>query len=122
MIRKANRGKAKRFTPIYHFLKCVVCSGCFQVLCCMTAYADKPMGVDSAYSIARSVINLIGILFIIIGITRFILSHAEENASSQTKAAIMIASGIAMIALGGIVIKIFNRNYALGGSSFTVKW
>lgn len=43
--------------------------------------------------------NVLGILFVIIGFVKLVISHAQEDAPGQQKAAMFIATGLVLILL-----------------------
>jgi predicted small integral membrane protein len=66
-------------------------------------YADPKSAAEEAIKGVLSVLylitNVIGILFVLIGLVRLVIAHSQEDAPGQQKAAMFIGTGIALILL-----------------------
>ena len=51
----------------------------------------------------RVIGSVAGALFVLVGIIRFVIAHANEDGPNQQKAALMIATGIALIIVVSII-------------------
>ena len=55
------------------------------------------------YGVVKIITTVIGAIFLLVGIVRFVIAHANEDGPSQQKAAMFIATGIALIAIGPVM-------------------
>ncbi len=65
-------------------------------------FASGPQGhstdvIKAILSIVYLIMNVVGILFVLIGFVKLIISHAQEDAPGQQKAAMFIATGLVLI-------------------------
>lgn len=70
----------------------------------MAAYPAVFAGGDHAEDVIAGILgvvylimNVLGIIFVIIGFVKLIISHAQEDAPGQQKAAMFIATGLVLI-------------------------
>lgn len=55
--------------------------------------------IDGVLSIVYLITNILGILFVIVGFVKLVIAHSQEDAPGQQKAAMFIATGVALIAV-----------------------
>ena len=55
--------------------------------------------IKGILSVVYLITNVLGILFVIIGFVKLVISHAQEDAPGQQKAAMFIATGLVLILL-----------------------
>ena len=55
--------------------------------------------IEGVLSIVYLITNVMGIIFVIVGFVRLVIAHSQEDAPGQQKAAMFIATGIALIAV-----------------------
>ena len=53
--------------------------------------------INAVLSILYLVANIVGIIFIAVGIVRFAMSHAQEDGPGQQKAIMMMATGVVLL-------------------------
>ena len=53
--------------------------------------------ISAILSVVYLIMNVLGIIFAIIGFVKLIISHAQEDAPGQQKAAMFIATGLVLI-------------------------
>ena len=72
--------------------------------------AGANAAITAVVRIIRVLLSALGALFIVLGVIKFTIAHAQEDSPSQQKAAMLIASGIALLIVGFIIGQIqFNR-------------
>ena len=73
----------------------------------MFAFAGGKKAAEDAFKIVIKAVRVIGsvsgALFVLVGIIRFVISHANEDGPNQQKAALMIATGVALIIVVSII-------------------
>ena len=62
--------------------------------------------ISSVVQIIMVLLSALGALFIVLGVIKFTIAHAQEDSPSQQKAAMLIASGIALLIVGFVISKI----------------
>lgn len=60
--------------------------------------------IKAVITVMKYICNIVGIIFALIGIVKFAISHANEDGPAQQKAAMMIATGIVLVVLGAVVL------------------
>lgn len=55
--------------------------------------------INGILTVVYLITNVLGILFVIIGFVKLVISHAQEDAPGQQKAAMFIATGLVLILL-----------------------
>ena len=55
--------------------------------------------INGILSVVYLITNVLGILFVIVGFVKLVISHAQEDAPGQQKAAMFIATGLVLILL-----------------------
>lgn len=55
--------------------------------------------INGILNVVYLITNVLGILFVIIGFVKLVISHAQEDAPGQQKAAMFIATGLVLILL-----------------------
>lgn len=66
--------------------------------CPMVFATDHSAEVITAIlSVVFLIMNVLGIIFVIIGFVKLVISHAQEDAPGQQKAAMFIATGLVLI-------------------------
>lgn len=55
--------------------------------------------ITGILSVVYLITNVLGILFVIVGFVKLVISHAQEDAPGQQKAAMFIATGLVLILL-----------------------
>lgn len=70
----------------------------------MPVYAEmKPAELAKLIrTIIRVICFIVGALFMIVGIVKFAISHANEDGPAQQKSIMMMATGVVLIVLGGM--------------------
>ena len=87
------------------------------VMCFMSVYvfaatgsgaaaSGTKAGIEAVVKIIMVLLSALGALFIVLGVIKFTIAHAQEDSPSQQKAAMLIASGIALLIVGFVVGKI----------------
>jgi uncharacterized membrane protein len=98
----ANRITSRRGAVIIATLCLMVC-----------AYAAAPFAfaagsasavIEGVVKIISMICNVVGIIFVLIGVVKVAIAHANEDGPAQQKAALMIATGIILIVLGATKI------------------
>ena len=75
-----------------------------------TSNAGANAAITAVVRIIRVLLSALGALFIVLGVIKFTIAHAQEDSPSQQKAAMLIASGIALLIVGFVIGQIqFNR-------------
>lgn len=75
-----------------------------------TSNAGANAAITAVVRIIRVLLSALGALFIVLGVIKFTIAHAQEDSPSQQKAAMLIASGIALLIVGFIIGQIqFNK-------------
>ena len=94
-----------------------------------TVFADDPAykASDSSKKVINGIVNVallvaivVGILLIIVGVIKFVVAHANEDGPGQQKAAMLLATGIALLLLGGI-FKALNLAEIVSNATSTVE-
>lgn len=67
-------------------------------------FADKELTegeqvINGILEIVGLITNVLGIIFVIVGFVKLVISNAQEDAPGQQKAAMFIATGLALILL-----------------------
>lgn len=55
--------------------------------------------IEGILAVVYLITNVLGILFVIVGFVKLVISHAQEDAPGQQKAAMFIATGLVLILL-----------------------
>ena len=58
---------------------------------------------NAIFNVLKTITTVIGAIFLIVGIVRFIIAHANEDGPNQQKAAMLIATGIALVIIGPVL-------------------
>ena len=75
-----------------------------------TSNAGANAAITAVVRIIRVLLSALGALFIVLGVIKFTIAHAQEDSPSQQKAAMLIASGIALLIVGFVIGQIkFNQ-------------
>ena len=73
----------------------------------MMAFCNGETARDTAFTaifnVLKTITTIVGAIFLIVGIVRFIIAHANEDGPNQQKAAMLIATGIALIIIGPVL-------------------
>ena len=75
----------------------------------MPVFADGniPKGAteafDAIFKVVAIITSIVAILFILVGLVKFITAHANDNGPDQQKAAMMIATGVGLLVLAGLI-------------------
>ena len=82
------------------------------MIVCPAAFANNTADtqtkvIEGILSIIYLIISVVGALFVVLGIVKLIIAHAQEDSPAQEKAAMFIASGIVLL-LAQVVIKGLN--------------
>lgn len=64
------------------------------------AFADGAAVINGVVQVVCKICTVVGVLFAIVGIVKFVISHANEDGPAQQKAALMIATGVVLVILG----------------------
>ena len=59
---------------------------------------------DLVKTVIKVICYVVGALFAVIGIVKLAIAHADDSGPEQKKAVMMIATGGALVALGGILV------------------
>ena len=61
--------------------------------------------------IVYNIVRIVGIIFIIIGLVKFVIAHANEQGPEQQKAAMMMATGVVLVLLPTILgaMKLYDK-------------
>lgn len=70
------------------------------------AMADAGQMIDAVVTIVSRIAQVVGVIFGIVGLLRFVIAHSNENAGDQQKAAMMIATGIILVVVPAILTAI----------------
>lgn len=96
----ADQNKTRRIAVVIATVCLLIC-----------AYAAAPFAFASAGAVIEGVVkivsmicNVVGIIFVLIGVVKIAIAHANEDGPAQQKAALMIATGIILIVLGATKI------------------
>ena len=74
------------------------------ILSCGAFANGKQQGVfDIIFKIAKYICGVLGVIFIMVGIMRYVIAHNNESGPDMQKAAQMLATGLVLIALGVVV-------------------
>ena len=87
------------------------------VVCVMSVFvfAENPSSltqngakeaIQTVVKIIMVLMSALGALFIVLGVIKFTIAHAQEDSPSQQKAAMLIASGIALFIVGFVISQI----------------
>lgn len=68
------------------------------------AFASAGAVIEGVVKIVSMICNVVGVIFVLIGIVKIAISHANEDGPAQQKAALMIATGIILVVLGATKI------------------
>ena len=60
--------------------------------------------IEGILKVVKLICNVVGILFAIVGIVKFVIAHANEQGPEQQKAAVMMATGLVLVLLGLLVL------------------
>ena len=74
--------------------------------------------VNGIYAYLKSFLVIIGVIFIIVGIVRLVMSF-QDNGSDQQKGIMMIATGIVLFSIG-VIIGLIDIHFAAPAGKFTV--
>lgn len=58
---------------------------------------------DAIFKVVSIITSIVAILFILVGLVKFITAHANDNGPDQQKAAMMIATGVGLLVLAGLI-------------------
>ena len=64
------------------------------------AYIGEDQIAEIVKTVLIAICSIVGGMFVIIGLIKFIISHANEDGPAQQKAIMMLATGIILIAVG----------------------
>lgn len=68
-------------------------------------YADTVDDVvDAVMKIVQIIAVAVGAIFVLVGIVKFAMAHANEDGPAQQKAILMLAAGIVLVLVGTIII------------------
>lgn len=78
------------------------------ISCCggMFVFAAEASAFESIFRVVKIITTVLGAIFLIVGIVKFVIAHANEDGPSQQKAAMMIATGIALVVIGPLMNQI----------------
>ena len=70
---------------------------------------------DDIANLVKTIVKVIcfiaGALFLIAGIVKYAISHANEDGPAQQKAIMMIATGAMLVALGGLLVNLIQGSW-----------
>ena len=110
-------------------LKIVLLFVLTQIMLTVNIFADDPnySASTSSKKVINGIVNVallvaivVGILLIIVGVIKFVVAHANEDGPGQQKAAMLLATGIALLLLGGI-FKALNLADIISNATSTVE-
>ena len=91
---------------------CVAAPVLFRLFGVEVAFAGGTEAAGSAINaiilVAKIICIVVGAIFVLMGIIKYAIAHANDNGPDMTRAATMLASGVVLILLGTIVIDILN--------------
>ena len=76
--------------------------------------------IQTVVKIIMVLMSALGALFIILGVIKFTIAHAQEDSPSQQKAAMLIASGIALFIVGFVISQINFGNLIVTNPSASI--
>ena len=76
--------------------------------------------IATVIKIIMVLMSALGALFIVLGVIKFTIAHAQEDSPSQQKAAMLIASGIALFIVGFVISQINFGNLIVTKPSVSV--
>ena len=78
--------------------------------CCPFVFADATEEMmKSVMKILKIIAMVAGALFLVVGLLKFAISHANEDGPAQQKAIMMMATGILLMVLG---LTVFTESFA----------
>lgn len=84
--------------------------------CCPFVFADATEEMmKSVMKILKIIAMVAGALFLVVGLLKFAISHANEDGPAQQKAIMMMATGVLLMVLG---LTVFTEDFA----STVAKW
>ena len=76
--------------------------------------------IQTVVKIIMVLMSALGALFIVLGVIKFTIAHAQEDSPSQQKAAMLIASGIALFIVGFVISQINFANLIVTNPSASI--
>lgn len=98
--RKAEKNKAIKVVSL--IMMALMMFGSFA----LAQGGDNATAREMIWGIVRvvcTIVMIVGVLFCIVGVVKFAIAHAENQGAEQQKAAMMLATGIALIILPTII-------------------
>ena len=92
-----------KFKKTMSYTKTFALVGISDAITTMNALANEAApnhgkdAINAVLSILYLVANIVGIIFIAVGIVRFAMSHAQEDGPGQQKAIMMMATGVVLL-------------------------
>lgn len=78
-------------------------------------FAAKGITADEIAKLVKTVVKVIcyivGALFVIVGIVKFAISHANEDGPAQQKAIMMLATGALLVVLGTLLVSLIKGSW-----------
>lgn len=76
------------------------------------AFADGATAAQEAIngivSVLRLITGVIGAIFVLLGLVRLAIAHANEDGPAQQKAAVMLATGVVLLLFGTLILGTLN--------------
>ena len=92
--------KAKKVIPSVRYAAAIMPAILMAVMAQPVMATDTAkQAIGGVLSIVYLITNVMGIIFVIVGFVRLVIAHSQEDAPGQQKAAMFIATGIALIAV-----------------------
>ena len=82
--------------------------------------AGAKEAIQTVVKIIMVLMSALGALFIVLGVIKFTIAHAQEDSPSQQKAAMLIASGIALFIVGFVISQINFANLIVTNPSASI--
>ncbi len=64
--------------------------------------------IDGIVSVLRLITGVIGAIFVLLGLVRLAIAHANEDGPAQQKAAVMLATGVVLLLFGTLILGTLN--------------
>lgn len=112
LVRSTKLTKEDKLEMLMIAVTGVILTGLF--FCVYTpAYAaiDSHDMAEIVKTIVRVICYIVGALFVIVGVVKFAISHANEDGPAQQKAIMMMATGILLVVLATVLTSLIQDDW-----------